>query len=201
MSHQSVIVFNWCREETFSPWNCPLLIWRSLLLGHTMHRRQKPSTPEHKKDFAAHGGALSMSHNDTRSFFNFSQLVLSAGNLKSPPVLKHSKITYFEVEILDVQSKKQICILDKVSVLFQHAGAVPGSHSATSGTLFSLCCGLILSRKTFILFSGRYSQLLVSHNPWLFFSRIFTNNPRLVSFRLPGCSVDSRYVLRLSLDT
>ncbi|KAF1479375.1 Trans-2,3-enoyl-CoA reductase-like, partial [Megadyptes antipodes antipodes] len=79
-----------------------------------MHRRQKPSTPEHKRDFAAHGGALSMSHNDTRSFFNFSQLVLSAGNLKSPPVLKHSKITYFEVEILDVQSKKQICIVDKV---------------------------------------------------------------------------------------
>ncbi|NXF58398.1 TECRL protein, partial [Ciccaba nigrolineata] len=79
-----------------------------------MHRRQKPSAPEHKRDLAAHGGALSMSHNDTRSFFNFSQLVLSAGHLKSPPVLKHSKITYFEVEILDVQSKKQICIVDKV---------------------------------------------------------------------------------------
>ncbi|XP_069638244.1 trans-2,3-enoyl-CoA reductase-like isoform X7 [Haliaeetus albicilla] len=79
-----------------------------------MHRRQKPSAPEHKRDLAAHGGALSTSHNDTRSFFNFSQLVLSAGHLKSPPVLKHSKITYFEVEILDMQSKKQICIVDKV---------------------------------------------------------------------------------------
>ncbi|XP_037237646.1 trans-2,3-enoyl-CoA reductase-like isoform X3 [Falco biarmicus] len=79
-----------------------------------MHSRQKPSAPEHKRNLAAHGGALSMSHNDTRSFFNFSQLVLSAGHLKSPPVLKHSKITYFEVEILDVQSKKQICIVDKV---------------------------------------------------------------------------------------
>uniref|UniRef100_A0A8D0KTL5 Trans-2,3-enoyl-CoA reductase-like n=1 Tax=Strix occidentalis caurina TaxID=311401 RepID=A0A8D0KTL5_STROC len=96
-----------------------------------MHRRQKPSAPEHKRDLAAHGGALSMSHNDTRSFFNFSQLVLSAGHLKSPPVLKHSKITYFEVEILDVQSKKQICIVDKVSVFFQHAGDVPGSHGAS----------------------------------------------------------------------
>ncbi|KAK2541704.1 Tecrl [Columba guinea] len=80
-----------------------------------MHRRQKPGAPEHKRDLAAHRGALSMSHNDTRSFFNLSQLVLSAGQLKSPPVLKHSKITYFEVEILDVQSKKQICIVDKVS--------------------------------------------------------------------------------------
>ncbi|XP_065490095.1 trans-2,3-enoyl-CoA reductase-like isoform X4 [Caloenas nicobarica] len=79
-----------------------------------MHRRQKPGAPEHKRDLAAHRGALSMSHNDTRSFFNLSQLVLSAGQLKSPPVLKHSKITYFEVEILDVHSKKQICIVDKV---------------------------------------------------------------------------------------
>ncbi|XP_053921769.1 trans-2,3-enoyl-CoA reductase-like isoform X2 [Cuculus canorus] len=79
-----------------------------------MHRRQKPSAPEPKRDLAARGGALSMSHNDTRSFFNFSQLVLSAGHLKTPPVLKHSKITYFEVEILDMQSKKQICIVDKV---------------------------------------------------------------------------------------
>lgn len=85
-----------------------------------------------------------MSHNDTRSFFNFSQLVLSAGHIKPPPVLKHSKITYFEVEILDVQSKKQICIVDKVSVLFQRAGDVPDSHGDSSGTQFSLCCGLTL---------------------------------------------------------
>lgn len=109
-----------------------------------MLRRQKLGAPEHKRDPAAHGGTLSMSHNNTRSFFNFSQLVLSAGNLKSPPVLKHSKITYFEVEILDVQSKKQICIVDKVSVLFQHAGDVPSTRSATSGILFSLCCDLLL---------------------------------------------------------
>lgn len=85
-----------------------------------------------------------MSHNDTRSFFNLSQLVLSAGQLKSPPVLKHSKITYFEVEILDVQSKKQICIVDKVSVLFQDAEDVPRSQDATPGILFSLCCGPVL---------------------------------------------------------
>lgn len=85
-----------------------------------------------------------MSHNDSRSFFNLSQLVLSAGQIKPSPALKHSKITYFEVEIVDVQSKKQICIVDKVSVLSQHAGAVPGSNSASSGTLFSVCCGLVL---------------------------------------------------------
>ncbi|XP_058694675.1 trans-2,3-enoyl-CoA reductase-like isoform X3 [Poecile atricapillus] len=80
-----------------------------------MLKRQNPSTPEHSRDLAAHGGALSMSHNDSRSFFNLSQLVLSAGQIKPSPALKHSKITYFEVEIVDVQSKKQICIVDKVS--------------------------------------------------------------------------------------
>lgn len=85
-----------------------------------------------------------MSRSDTRSFFNFSQLVLSSGNLKPPQVLKHSKVTYFEVEILDVQSKKQICIVDKVSILFQDSGDVLGSYGASSGTQFSFCCGLIL---------------------------------------------------------
>ncbi|NXX44947.1 TECRL protein, partial [Tricholaema leucomelas] len=80
-----------------------------------MDRRQKPSSPEQRSDLEAHGEASSTSHNDSRSFFNFSQLVLSAGKSKVPPALKHSKITYFEVEILDGQSKKQICIVDKVS--------------------------------------------------------------------------------------
>ncbi|NXS82787.1 TECRL protein, partial [Erpornis zantholeuca] len=79
-----------------------------------MLKRQNPSTPEHRRDLAAHGGAVSMSHNDSRSFFNLSQLVLSAGQIKPSPALKHSKITYFEVEIVDVQSKKQICLVDKV---------------------------------------------------------------------------------------
>ncbi|XP_010181177.1 PREDICTED: trans-2,3-enoyl-CoA reductase-like, partial [Mesitornis unicolor] len=80
-----------------------------------MHRRQKPGAPERLRDPALRGAAPSVSHSDSRSFFNFSQLVLSAGQFKAPPALKHSKITYFEVEILDVQSKKQICIVDKVS--------------------------------------------------------------------------------------
>ncbi|KAM7053356.1 trans-2,3-enoyl-CoA reductase-like isoform 3-T3 [Acridotheres tristis] len=79
-----------------------------------MLKRQNPGTPERSRDLTADGGALSMSHNDSRSFFNLSQLVLSAGQIKPSPALKHSKITYFEVEIVDVQSKKQICIVDKV---------------------------------------------------------------------------------------
>uniref|UniRef100_A0A674IYS7 Trans-2,3-enoyl-CoA reductase-like n=1 Tax=Terrapene triunguis TaxID=2587831 RepID=A0A674IYS7_9SAUR len=79
-----------------------------------MFRRHKPSAAEHKKDFAVHGAALPGPQNDMRSFFNLSQLVLSAGQLRSPPILRHSKITYFEVEILDAQSKRQICVVDKV---------------------------------------------------------------------------------------
>uniref|UniRef100_A0A452IDR0 Trans-2,3-enoyl-CoA reductase-like n=1 Tax=Gopherus agassizii TaxID=38772 RepID=A0A452IDR0_9SAUR len=79
-----------------------------------MYRKHKPSTPEHKKDFAVHGATLLGPQNDRRSFFNLSQLVLSAGQLRSPPILRHSKITYFEVEILDAQSKRQICVVDKV---------------------------------------------------------------------------------------
>nr|XP_032661119.1 trans-2,3-enoyl-CoA reductase-like isoform X1 [Chelonoidis abingdonii] len=79
-----------------------------------MFRRRKSSTPEHKKDFAVHGAVLPGPQNDRRSFFNLSQLVLSAGQLRSPPILRHSKITYFEVEILDAQSKRQICVVDKV---------------------------------------------------------------------------------------
>ncbi|XP_053117102.1 trans-2,3-enoyl-CoA reductase-like isoform X3 [Hemicordylus capensis] len=71
-----------------------------------MFRRHKPRAPEHKKDLAI--------HNDMRSFLSLSQLVLSAGHLRPLPVLRHSKITYFEVEILDAQSKKQICVVDKV---------------------------------------------------------------------------------------
>lgn len=106
-----------------------------------MLQRQSPGAPERGRDPAAHGAALPMSHNDSRSLFNLSQLVLSAGQIKPSPALKHSKITYFEVEIVDVQSKKQICIVDKVSVLSQRAGAVPGSHGAA---LFSVCCGLVL---------------------------------------------------------
>ncbi|XP_005418178.1 trans-2,3-enoyl-CoA reductase-like [Geospiza fortis] len=79
-----------------------------------MLKRQSPGAPERSRDPAAHGAALPMSHNDSRSFFNLSQLVLSAGQIKPSAALKHSKITYFEVEIVDVQSKKQICIVDKV---------------------------------------------------------------------------------------
>lgn len=50
-----------------------------------------------------------------RNFHCLSQLVLSAGPVKSAPVSKHSKTAHFEIEILDAQTRKQICIVDKVS--------------------------------------------------------------------------------------
>ncbi|XP_061445625.1 trans-2,3-enoyl-CoA reductase-like isoform X3 [Rhineura floridana] len=79
-----------------------------------MFKRHKHSSVEHQRDLPIHGPAHPMSHNDMKTFFNLSQLVLSAGHLRPPPVLRHSKITYFEVEILDAQSKKQICVVDKI---------------------------------------------------------------------------------------
>uniref|UniRef100_A0A670Z0E6 Trans-2,3-enoyl-CoA reductase like n=1 Tax=Pseudonaja textilis TaxID=8673 RepID=A0A670Z0E6_PSETE len=74
-----------------------------------MFRRHKPSTLEHKKDLAIQGSVSPAPYNGMKSFFNLSQLVLSAGHLRPLPVLRHSKITYVEVEILDAHSKKQIC--------------------------------------------------------------------------------------------
>uniref|UniRef100_A0A670YRU8 Trans-2,3-enoyl-CoA reductase like n=1 Tax=Pseudonaja textilis TaxID=8673 RepID=A0A670YRU8_PSETE len=79
-----------------------------------MFRRHKPSTLEHKKDLAIQGSVSPAPYNGMKSFFNLSQLVLSAGHLRPLPVLRHSKITYVEVEILDAHSKKQICVVDKV---------------------------------------------------------------------------------------
>ncbi|KAJ7418295.1 hypothetical protein BTVI_29800 [Pitangus sulphuratus] len=107
-----------------------------------MHQRQKPSTPEHRSDPAADGGALSMSHNDSRSLLNLSQLVLSAGQIKPSPALKHSKITYFEVEILDVQSKKQICIVDKVPPASTVLDVKHKFHKALSSSVTQIKCTL-----------------------------------------------------------
>ncbi|MBZ3871797.1 Trans-2,3-enoyl-CoA reductase-like [Sciurus carolinensis] len=53
--------------------------------------------------------------NDMRNFHSLSQLVLSAGPLKATPAVKHSKTTHFEIEILDAQTRKQICMVDKVT--------------------------------------------------------------------------------------
>ncbi|XP_012864442.1 PREDICTED: trans-2,3-enoyl-CoA reductase-like [Dipodomys ordii] len=49
-----------------------------------------------------------------RNFHSLSQLVLSAGPLKSNQATRHSKTTHFEIEILDAHTRKQICILDKM---------------------------------------------------------------------------------------
>ncbi|CAH6887369.1 Tecrl [Phodopus roborovskii] len=53
--------------------------------------------------------------NNTRNFHSLSQLVLSAGPLKTTRAAKLSKTTHFEIEILDAHTRKQICIVDKVT--------------------------------------------------------------------------------------
>nr|XP_033770834.1 trans-2,3-enoyl-CoA reductase-like isoform X2 [Geotrypetes seraphini] len=56
----------------------------------------------------------SKQHSELKSFYTLSQFVLCAGQFHSPPALRHSKIPYYEVEILDAKTKKQICVVDKV---------------------------------------------------------------------------------------
>ncbi|XP_037386288.1 trans-2,3-enoyl-CoA reductase-like [Talpa occidentalis] len=80
-----------------------------------MFKRDKSLASECKKELFSQGATWSILKNDKKNFHSLSQLVLSAGPLKSTPAVKHSKTTHFEIEILDAQTRKQICIVDKVS--------------------------------------------------------------------------------------
>ncbi|KAM6150754.1 trans-2,3-enoyl-CoA reductase-like [Erethizon dorsatum] len=80
-----------------------------------MFRRQKSLSSERKRQLLFPGISRSTVRNDLRSFHTVSQFVLSAGPLRSAPALKHTKPAHFEIEILDAQTRKQICIVDKVT--------------------------------------------------------------------------------------
>uniref|UniRef100_G1L118 Trans-2,3-enoyl-CoA reductase-like n=1 Tax=Ailuropoda melanoleuca TaxID=9646 RepID=G1L118_AILME len=79
-----------------------------------MFKRHRSLASERKREIFSRGVTRSMLRNDLRNFHCLSQLVLSAGPLKSAPVVKHAKTVHFEIEILDAQTRKQICIVDKV---------------------------------------------------------------------------------------
>ncbi|ELK08696.1 Trans-2,3-enoyl-CoA reductase-like protein [Pteropus alecto] len=79
-----------------------------------MFNRPKSLASEYKREFFSQGGTQSTLKNDMRNFHFLSQIVLAAGPLKSTPVAKRSKAAHFEIEILDAQTRKQICIVDKV---------------------------------------------------------------------------------------
>uniref|UniRef100_A0A8C6QUM6 Trans-2,3-enoyl-CoA reductase-like n=1 Tax=Nannospalax galili TaxID=1026970 RepID=A0A8C6QUM6_NANGA len=78
-----------------------------------MFKRNK--SLEHKRELLFPGVPQSTMKNNMRNFHSLSQLVLSAGPLKPTPAVKHSKAIHFEIEILDAQTRNQICIVDKVS--------------------------------------------------------------------------------------
>ncbi|XP_050005643.1 trans-2,3-enoyl-CoA reductase-like [Alexandromys fortis] len=77
-----------------------------------MFKRHK--SLERKREFLFQGLPQSTMKNNTRNFHSLSQLVLSAGPLKTTRALKLSKTTHFEIEILDAHTRKQICVVDKV---------------------------------------------------------------------------------------
>ncbi|XP_025777910.1 trans-2,3-enoyl-CoA reductase-like [Puma concolor] len=79
-----------------------------------MFKRHKSLASERKREIFSRGATRSILKNDLRNFHCLSHFVLSAGPLKSIPVVKHSKTTHFEIEVLDAQTRKQICIVDKV---------------------------------------------------------------------------------------
>ncbi|XP_072476983.1 trans-2,3-enoyl-CoA reductase-like isoform X2 [Notamacropus eugenii] len=80
-----------------------------------MSKKSKLFATDRKRELFTHGATQYMLKHDLRSFHCFSQLVLSAGGLKPTPLVKRSKSAHFEIEILDAQTRKQICIVDKVS--------------------------------------------------------------------------------------
>ncbi|XP_055488207.1 trans-2,3-enoyl-CoA reductase-like [Leucoraja erinacea] len=49
-----------------------------------------------------------------KSLLSLSQFVLTSGQPGQPAFQKHSRISYLEVEVLDAQTRKQICILEKM---------------------------------------------------------------------------------------
>lgn len=83
-----------------------------------MFKRHKSLASGRKRELFSQGATRSILKNDMRNFHSVSQFVLSAGPLKSIPAVKHSKTVHFEIEILDAQTRKQICIVDKVSFIY-----------------------------------------------------------------------------------
>ncbi|XP_007193605.1 trans-2,3-enoyl-CoA reductase-like isoform X2 [Balaenoptera acutorostrata] len=80
-----------------------------------MFKRHKFLASERRRELISPGATRSILKNDLRNFHSLSQFILSAGPLRSTPAVKHSKTTHFEIEILDAQTRKQICIVDKVT--------------------------------------------------------------------------------------
>lgn len=83
-----------------------------------MFKRHRSLASERKRELISPGATRSMLKNDMRNFHSLSQFILSAGPLKSIPAVKHAKTIHFEIEILDAQTRKQICIVDKVSFIY-----------------------------------------------------------------------------------
>ncbi|XP_043916918.1 trans-2,3-enoyl-CoA reductase-like [Protopterus annectens] len=56
----------------------------------------------------------SAKHNHMKAYLSFSELAIMAGHLRPSLAGRHSKIPYYDVEILDANTKQQLCVLEKV---------------------------------------------------------------------------------------
>uniref|UniRef100_G1T7M8 Trans-2,3-enoyl-CoA reductase-like n=1 Tax=Oryctolagus cuniculus TaxID=9986 RepID=G1T7M8_RABIT len=80
-----------------------------------MFKRHRSLASERKRQLFLQGVTRSILKNDMRNFHSLSQFILSAGPLRPTPAVKHAKTAHFEIEILDAQTRTQICIVDKVT--------------------------------------------------------------------------------------
>ncbi|XP_053462735.1 trans-2,3-enoyl-CoA reductase-like isoform X1 [Nycticebus coucang] len=80
-----------------------------------MFRRQKLLASERKRELFPQRGTQSLLKNDMRNFHSLSRFVLSVGPLRPTTAVKRSKSSHFEIEVLDAHTRKQICIVDKVT--------------------------------------------------------------------------------------
>lgn len=97
---------------------CLLLTRQLLLVVRRMFKRHRSLASERRRELISPRATRSVLKDDMRNFHFLSQFILSAGPLKSTSAVKHTKTTHFEIEILDAQTKKQICIVDKVSFIY-----------------------------------------------------------------------------------
>ncbi|KAM5272497.1 trans-2,3-enoyl-CoA reductase-like [Ctenodactylus gundi] len=80
-----------------------------------MFKRYKSLSSERKRELFFQGFPRSTVRNELKSFHTLSRFVLSSGPLRATPAVKRSKTTHFEIEILDAQTRRQICIVDKMT--------------------------------------------------------------------------------------
>lgn len=190
MSHQSVIVFNWCGEGRFPPgtvshWHDGSCCWVIQCSGEG---RPVPRNPRRIFQLMEE---LCPCHK-TRALFSPSLswcFLLATSNHHQCSNIQKSLTLKWRSLMCKARSRsalwtRWVYYSSMLGICVVHMVALPG-FCLDSAVIF---CNTI----TFICLLERYSQLLLIHNPHLLSSKIFTNEPTQISFRPPDCTLDSK---------